>query len=135
MAELRPYYTDDYLEKTYNLPPGALREEKESEGQKPAPEGTEDGAPDEPFFAEPAPALAEAMRVQAPVDALSADLSPAFEAMLAPVLDRLAQSGDYSEKGMAEAIAAEYPKMDLEGMADMLARARFVCRLWGYVNA
>ena len=55
--------------------------------------------------------------------------------MLAPVLDRLAQSGDYSEKGMAEAIAAEYPKMDLEGMADMLARARFVCRLWGYVNA
>ena len=135
VAELRPYYTDDYLEKTYNLPPGALREEKEPEGQKPAPEGTEDGAPDEPFFAEPAPALAEAMRVQAPVDALSADLSPAFEAMLAPVLDRLAQSGDYSEKGMAEAIAAEYPKMDLEGMADMLARARFVCRLWGYVNA
>lgn len=135
VAELRPYYTDDYLEKTYNLPPGALREEKEPEGQKPAPEGTEDGAPDEPFFAEPAPARAEAMRVQAPVDALSADLSPAFEAMLAPVLDRLAQSGDYSEKGMAEAIAAEYPKMDLEGMADMLARARFVCRLWGYVNA
>ena len=75
------------------------------------------------------------MRIQAPVDALSADLSPAFEAMLAPVLDRLAQSGDFSEKGMAEAIAAEYPKMNLESVADMLARARFVCRLWGYVNA
>ena len=50
-------------------------------------------------------------------------------------LDRMAQSGDYSEKSMAEAIAAEYPKMNLEGVADMLARARFVCRLWGYVNA
>ena len=47
----------------------------------------------------------------------------------------LAQSGDYSEKGLAEAIAAEYPKMNLEDLADMLARARFVCRLWGYVNA
>ena len=135
VAELRPYYTDDYLEKTYNLPPGALREEKEPEGQNQEPEGAEDGAPDGPSFAEPDPALAEAMRVQAPVDELSADLSPAFEAILAPVLDRLAQSGDYSEKGMAEAIAAEYPKMDLEGKADMLARARFVCRLWGYVNA
>ena len=135
VAELRSYYTDDYLEKTYNLPPGALREEKEPEGQNQEPEGAEDGAPDGPSFAEPDPALAEAMRVQAPVDALSADLSPAFEAMLEPVQDRLAQSGDYSEKGMAEAIAAEYPKMDLEGMADMLARARFVCRLWGYVNA
>ena len=128
-------YTDEYLEKTYNLPPGALREEKEPEEQNPAPEGTENGAPDGPSFAEPDPALAEAMRIQAPVDALSADLSPAFEAMLAPVLDRMAQSGDYSEKSMAEAIAAEYPKMNLEGVADMLARARFVCRLWGYVNA
>lgn len=135
VAELRPYYTDEYLEKTYNLPPGALREEKEPEEQNPAPEGTENGAPDGPSFAEPDPALAEAMRIQAPVDALSADLSPAFEAMLAPVLDRMAQSGDYSEKSMAEAIAAEYPKMNLEGVADMLARARFVCRLWGYVNA
>ena len=137
VAELRPYYTDDYIEKTYNLPPGALREEKEPEQEEPesAPEEPEGGAQDGPSFAEPDPALAEAMRIQAPVDALSADLSPAFEAMLAPVLDRLAQSGDYSEKAFAEAIAAEYPKMNLEGMADMLARARFVCRLWGYVNA
>lgn len=131
VAELRPYYTDDYLEKTYNLPPGALREDKGPEREEPRPDQKEEG----PAFAEPDPALAEALRMQAPVDALSVDLSPAFEAMLAPVLDRLAQSGDYSEKGMAEAIAAEYPKMDLESLADMLARARFVCRLWGYVNA
>lgn len=132
VAKLRPYYTDDYLEKTYNLPPGALREEK---GPETAPEETENGGQNGPAFAEPDPALVEAMRIQAPMDALSADLSPAFEAMLAPVLDRLAQGDDYSEKGMAEAIAAEYPKMNLEGVADMLARARFVCRLWGYVNA
>ena len=132
VAELRPYYTDEYLEKTYNLPPGALREEKEPEQEEPKP-GEEEG--EGPAFSEPDPALTEAMRIQAPVDALSADLSPAFEAMLAPVLDRMAQSGDYSEKGMAEAVAAEYPKMNLEDMADMLARARFVCRLWGYVNA
>lgn len=133
IAELRPYYTDDYLEKTYSLPPGALREENEPEPEEPEPDpGKEDEGP---AFAEPASALAEALRIQAPVDALSADLSPAFEAMLAPVLDRLAQSGDYSEKGLAEAIAAEYPKMNLEGVANMLARARFVCRLWGYVNA
>lgn len=133
VAELRPHYTDDYLEKTYNLPPGALREEREPESEEPEPdpEKEEEG----PAFAEPDPALAEALRIQAPVDALSVDLSPAFEAMLAPVLDRLAQSGDYSEKGLAEAIAAEYPKMNLEDLADMLARARFVCRLWGYVNA
>ena len=133
VAELRTYYSDDYLEKTYNLPPGALREEKEPEENAPAsaPEKPEDGGPS---FAEPEPALAEALRMQEPVDAFSADLSPAFEAMLAPVLDRLSQSGDYSEKGLADAIAAEYPRMDLDGLADMLARARFVCRLWGYVN-
>lgn len=152
VAELRPYYTDDYLEKTYNLPPGALREEaREEDGAPPRTPPGEMISPGPPqqehAFAEEDLALnradggaaerhlAEAMRIQAPVDALSADLSPAFEAMLAPVLDRMAQSGDYSEKGMAEAIAAEYPKMNLEGMADMLARARFVCRLWGYVNA
>ena len=164
VAELRPYYTDDYLEKTYNLPPGVLREEigKTEGGAAPtgSPGGPEPGwrgndfprtpsSEGEAAFAEPDPALnraardggaaerhlAEAMRIQAPVDALSADLSPAFEAMFTPVLDRLAQGGDYSEKGMAEAIAAEYPKMNLEGVADMLARARFVCRLWGYVNA
>ena len=133
VAELRPHYTDDYLEKTYNLPPGALREEREPEPEEPRAEQEKEG--EDPSFAEPDPALAEALRIQAPVDALSADLSPAFEAMLAPVLDRLAQSGDYSEKGLAEAIAAEYPKMNLEDLADMLARARFVCRLWGYVNA
>lgn len=133
VAELRTYYSDDYLEKTYNLPPGALREEKEPEENAPAsePEKPEDGGPS---FAEPEPALAEALRMQEPVDAFSADLSPAFEAMLAPVLDRLSQSGDYSEKGLADAIAVEYPRMDLDGLADMLARARFVCRLWGYVN-
>lgn len=133
VAELRTYYSDDYLEKTYNLPPGALREEKEPEENAPAsePEKPEDGGPS---FSEPEPALAEALRMQEPVDAFSADLSPAFEAMLAPVLDRLSQSGDYSEKGLADAIAAEYPRMDLDGLADMLARARFVCRLWGYVN-
>ena len=133
VAELRTYYSDDYLEKTYNLPPGALREEKEPEENAPAsePEKPEDGGPS---FAEPEPALAEALRMQESVDAFSADLSPAFEAMLAPVLDRLSQSGDYSEKGLADAIAAEYPRMDLDGLADMLARARFVCRLWGYVN-
>ena len=133
VAELRTYYSDDYLEKTYNLPPGALREEKEPEENAPAsePEKPEDGGPS---FAEPEPALAEALRMQEPVDAFSADLSPAFEAMLAPVLDRLSQSGDYSEKGLADAIVAEYPRMDLDGLADMLARARFVCRLWGYVN-
>ena len=135
VAELRPYYTDDYLEKTYNLPPGALREEKEPEPEEPQLAQEKEGEERDPAFAEPDPALAEALRMQAPVDALSVDLSPAFEAMLAPVLDRLAQSGDYSEKGLAEAIAAEYPKMDLEGLAGMLARARFVCRLWGYVNA
>lgn len=156
VAELRPYYTDDYLEKTYNLPPGALREEDGAPPRTPPDPSRAGGemiSPGPPqqehAFAEEDPALnraardggaverhlAEAMRIQAPVDALSADLSPAFEAMLAPVLDRLAQSGDYSEKGMAEAIAAEYPKMNLEGVADMLARARFVCRLWGYVNA
>ena len=133
VAELRPHYTDDYLEKTYNLPPGALREEREPEPEEPRAEQEKEG--EDPSFAEPDPALAEALRIQAPVDALSADLSPAFEAMLGPVLDRLAQSGDYSEKGLAEAIAAEYPKMNLEDLADMLARARFVCRLWGYVNA
>ena len=133
VAELRTYYSDDYLEKTYNLPPGALREEKEPEENAPAsePKKPEDGGPS---FAEPEPALAEALRMQEPVDAFSADLSPAFEAMLAPVLDRLSQSGDYSEKGLADAIAAEYPRMDLDGLADMLARARFVCRLWGYIN-
>lgn len=133
VAELRTYYSDDYLEKTYNLPPGALRKEKEPEENAPAsePKKPEDGGPS---FAEPEPALAEALRMQEPVDAFSADLSPAFEAMLAPVLDRLSQSGDYSEKGLADAIAAEYPRMDLDGLADMLARARFVCRLWGYIN-
>lgn len=133
VAELRTYYSDDYLEKTYNLPPGALREEKEPEENAPAsePEKPEDGGPS---FAEPEPALAEALRMQEPVDAFSADLSPAFEAMLAPVLDRLSQSGDYSEKGLADAIAAEYPRMDLDGLADMLARARFVCQLWGHIN-
>ena len=74
------------------------------------------------------------MKEQAPVDALSVDLSPAFEAMLAPVFDRLAREGDYSEQGMAEAIAKEYPKMNLEEMTDALARIRFVCRIWGLLN-
>ena len=74
------------------------------------------------------------MKEQVPVDALSIDLSPAFEAMLTPVLDRLAQAGDYSERGMAEAVAAQYPKMNLDEMADLLARVRFVCRVWGLLN-
>ena len=55
--------------------------------------------------------------------------------MLAPVIDRLSQSGDLSEKALADAVIAEYPGMDLERMAELLARARFVCRMWGYVNA
>lgn len=126
VAELRPHYSDDYLEKTYRLPQGALREQEET-------------PPDNPAFAEPsagvsAEAYARAMHEQAPVDAFSVDLSPAFEAMLAPVLDRLAQAGDYSEQGMAEAVAGEYPKMNLEEMADLLARVRFVCRVWGLLN-
>lgn len=126
VAELRPHYSDGYLEKTYRLPPGALREREET-------------PPENPAFAEPSPgvsakAYARAMQEQAPVDALSVDLSPAFEAMLAPVLDRLAQSGDYSEKAFAEAIAAEYPKMNFEEMTDALARIRFVCRVWGLLN-
>ena len=126
VAELRAHYSDDYLEKTYRLPQGALREREET-------------PPDNPAFAEPSPdvsveAYARAMKERAPVDALSVDLSPAFEAMLAPVLDRLAQAGDYSEQGMAKAVTAEYPKMNLEDMADMLARIRFVCRVWGLLN-
>ncbi len=131
VAELRPYYTDDYLEKTYHLPPGALREESIDNAQAQG-AGMEET---EPSFAEDDKALAEAMRVQAPVDDLAADLSPSFEAMLAPVLNRLVQGSNFSEKGLAEAIAAEYPNMNLEDMADMLVRARFVCHLWGYVNA
>ena len=35
---------------------------------------------------------------------------------------------------MAEAIAKEYPKMNLEEMTGMLARVRFVCRIWGLLN-
>ena len=35
---------------------------------------------------------------------------------------------------MAKAVTAEYPKMNLEDMADMLARIRFVCRVWGLLN-
>lgn len=126
VAELRPHYSDGYLEKTYRLPQGALREREES-------------PPENPVFAEPSPgvsaeAYARAMKDQAPVDALSVDLSPAFEAMLAPVFDRLAREGDYSERGMAEAVAAQYPKMNLEDMVDLLARVRFVCRVWGLLN-
>ncbi len=126
VAELRPHYSDSYLEKTYRLPQGALREREET-------------PPENPAFAEPPPdvsaeAYARAMKEQVPVDALSIDLSPAFEAMLTPVLDRLAQAGDYSERGMAEAVAAQYPKMNLDEMADLLARVRFVCRVWGLLN-
>ena len=131
VAELRPHFTDEYLEKTYRLPPHALREQAE---QLPVPAAPP--AEGEPAFAEQTDqALAQAVQAQQAVDRLSVDLSPALEDMLAPVIDRLSQSGDLSEKALADAVIAEYPGMDLERMAELLARARFVCRMWGYVNA
>lgn len=131
VAELRPHFTDEYLEKTYRLPPHALREQAEQLPVPAAPPA--EGAP--AFAEQTDQSLAQAVQAQQAVDNLSVDLSPALEDMLAPVIDRLSQSGELSEKALADAVIAEYPGMDLGRMAELLARARFVCRMWGYVNA
>jgi len=132
VAELRQYYSDEYLEKTYRLPPGALREQPATP-EEPIPAAPEGGSP--AAFAERDDTLAREEKAMTEVDALTADLSPALEDMIAPVLDRLVQSGELSEKALAEAVAAEYQDMDPAALAELLARARFVCRLWGYSHA
>lgn len=140
VAELRQYYTDEYLEETYHLPSGSLLERENvgeiaAASQQMNPQKHGEGEEQAPTFAEQGNSLVKEANAQIEVDAFNADLSPAFEDMLAPLIERMVKAGELSEKALAEAVAAEYPEMKLEETAEFLARARFVCRLWGYVNA